>query len=85
MSANPRVAIHVAPPPIGEQLKACVRRAKSLGCRIVAITDGQGAFHNPDPSVLDRLAAGEFDVVILRAGVSVEAVQPASEKAPAKP
>lgn len=69
MLPRPRAAIHVAPPRIGDQLKACVARAKSLGCRIVAFTP-DGTFHEPDASVLDRLARGEFDLVIVRAGAT---------------
>ena len=75
MLSHPRAAIHVAPPRIGDQLKACVARAKSLGCRIVAFTPDE-TFPEPDVSVLDRLAGGEFDLVIVRAGATCPGTPP---------
>lgn len=75
MSASPRAAIHLALPPLADRLKACVARAQMLGCRIVAITDDKALHHVAADTVLDRLVEGEFDLIILRAGVSVDPVK----------
>ncbi len=84
MSELSRAALNLAPLLMAEHLKACVRRARILGCRVVAITD-DASFHDPDNLVLDRLAEGEFDLVIMRAGASVEATHAAFDRAPEKP
>lgn len=75
MLSHPRAAIHVAPPRIGDQLRASVARAKSLGCRIVAFTADE-TVPEPDASVLDRLAGGEFDLLIVRAGATCPSTPP---------